>query len=212
MKNSIIKYYLVSPLATIDVNEQNFSSFAKLHSSQAKVWASLVHPKTNEKAIAKLPMSLVASESPSKQNLISSEGNLCKLLMEFLFPIALKAAGWFIAARIEKCHQKTFERKNLLSLSKVVFIGEEIYGCRRNLLSNDTHLIAEDSDAACRRDLVRAEPNSCHFRWEGEDEHLWHSHNALANEGDVKQIGMNSQNLHPRAEASAQTSEHRCYS
>lgn len=63
----------------------------------------------------------------------------------------------------------------------------------------DTHLIAEDSDAARRRHLVVSEPNGSQLRREGQDEHLRHRHNGLAKECDPKEIRMDAQHFHPSA-------------
>lgn len=71
----------------------------------------------------------------------------------------------------------------------------------------DTHLIAEHSNAACGRNLVRSEPNGSQFSRKGKNEHLRNRHNRLTDESDVEEVGMDSQNLHPRSEACPQTSE-----
>lgn len=71
----------------------------------------------------------------------------------------------------------------------------------------DTHLIPEHSNAACRWDLIRTEPDGSKFRWQREDEDLGCRHNRLADESYVEQIRMNTQHLHPSTEACAQTSE-----
>lgn len=87
----------------------------------------------------------------------------------------------------------------------------EMYGeITLTMEARTTYLISENANAACRGDLIRAEPHCRYLCREGQDENLRGSYNRLSDESHPEKVRLDGETFYPGTQTGAQYSADCC--